>query len=56
MRAQLLARPSVATTSAARLGHIVVIENDVFLAWSPYTARLVEMLAGVLYGGADRGR
>jgi iron complex transport system substrate-binding protein len=56
VRAQLLARPAVATTSAARLGHVVVIENDVFYAMSPYTAQLVETLAGVLYGGANRGR
>lgn len=56
VREQLLARPAVATTSAARLGHVVVIENDVFYAWSPYTARLVETLARVLYGEADRGR
>jgi iron complex transport system substrate-binding protein len=56
VRAQLLARPSVATTSAVRQGHVVVIENDVFYPMSPYTSRLVGTLAGVLYGGANRGR
>lgn len=56
VRAQLLARPAVAATSAARLGRVVVIDNDVFYAMSPYTSRLVDMLAKVLYGGADRGR
>jgi iron complex transport system substrate-binding protein len=52
-RAALLARPAIAVTSAARLGHVVAIEDDVFLPMSPYTARLVELLAGLFYGNLD---
>lgn len=55
VRAALMARPSIAATSAARHGHVVVIENDVFLPMSPYTARLVELLADVFYGQAHEG-
>ncbi len=51
-RTALLARPAIAATSAARAGHVVVIEDDVFLPMSPYTARLVEVLATLFYGGA----
>jgi iron complex transport system substrate-binding protein len=51
VRANLVARPSIAATSAAAHGHVVVIENDVFLPMSPYTARLVDLLSQILYGG-----
>jgi iron complex transport system substrate-binding protein len=49
IRDALLARPAIASTSAARQHHVVVIENDVFLPMSPYTAHLVEVLANLLY-------
>ena len=49
-RASLLARPSIAETDAARLGHIVILDNRVFLPLSPFTSRLVESLSEALYG------
>jgi ABC-type hemin transport system substrate-binding protein len=55
VRAGLLARPAIAATTAARHGHVIVIENDVFLPMSPYTARFVERLADILYGPAHEG-
>jgi iron complex transport system substrate-binding protein len=51
VRAQLAARPSVASTTAARQGHIVVLDNRVFLPLSPFTAELVDALATAFYGG-----
>jgi iron complex transport system substrate-binding protein len=55
IRAQLLARPSVASTTAARNGHIVVLDNRVFLPLSPFTAELVDALSRAFYGeGAER--
>jgi iron complex transport system substrate-binding protein len=48
-RATLLARPSIAETDAARLGHIVVFDNRVFLPLSPFTSALVESLSMALY-------
>jgi ABC-type hemin transport system substrate-binding protein len=53
VQAALLARPAIAATSAARRGQVVVIENDVFLPMSPWTSRLVDRLAGILYGASD---
>jgi iron complex transport system substrate-binding protein len=49
-RASMLSRPSIAETDAARLGHIVVLDNRVFLPLSPFTSRLVESLSIALYG------
>jgi iron complex transport system substrate-binding protein len=51
-RASLLARPSIAETDAARLGHIVILDNRVFLPLSPFTSALVESLSQALYGRA----
>jgi iron complex transport system substrate-binding protein len=51
VRAQLIAMPAVASTTAARLGHIVVLDNSVFLPLSPFTAELVDALATAFYGG-----
>jgi iron complex transport system substrate-binding protein len=56
IRARLLARPAVAQTSAARNGRIVVITNDIFLPMSPFTPRLVERLADILYGEGSNAR
>ena len=50
VRAQLLARPAVAATSAAKHGRIIVLDSRVFLPLSPLTTRLVEALAEALYG------
>jgi ABC-type hemin transport system substrate-binding protein len=52
VRARLLANPAIAATAAAARGRIVVLENPVFLPLSPFAARLVDALAGALYGGA----
>jgi iron complex transport system substrate-binding protein len=51
VRAQLIAMPSVASTTAARAGHIVVLDNNVFLPLSPFATELVDALATALYGG-----
>jgi iron complex transport system substrate-binding protein len=50
VRARLLAHPAIGTTTAARRGQIVVLENHVFLPLSPFTAELVEALADAFYG------
>ena len=52
-RTSMLARPSIASTDAARLGHIVVLDNRLFLPLSPFTAHLVEALSQALYGGTS---
>jgi len=53
VRATLLARPSIAATTAARRGQVVVFENHVFRPLSPFASHLVEALADALYGGAS---
>jgi iron complex transport system substrate-binding protein len=50
VRARLLENPSIAATSAARSGHIVVLEYRVFLPLSPQTSHLVTALAEGVYG------
>jgi iron complex transport system substrate-binding protein len=49
----LLADPAISLTQAARNGHIVVLENNVFLPMSPYTRLLVKAIADALYGGPN---
>jgi len=51
VRARILAHPAMAATSAARHGRIVVLEHQLFLPLSPFTARFVEALAEAFYGG-----
>jgi iron complex transport system substrate-binding protein len=52
---RLLNDPAISITQAARNGHIVVIENHVFLPMSPFTSVFVEAIASAIYGGpADR--
>lgn len=53
VRARLLTHPAIAATTAASRGHIVVLENHVFLPLSPFTTQLVEALAEALYGGTS---
>lgn len=48
-RARLLARPSIAATTAAQRGQVVVLDYRVFLPLSPFTTRFVEALAELLY-------
>jgi len=43
-------RTDATETDAARLGHIVILDNRVFLPLSPFTSRLVETLSRALYG------
>jgi iron complex transport system substrate-binding protein len=50
VRAQTLERPAIAATDAARNGHIIVLDNRVFLPLSPFTSNLVTALAVALYG------
>ena len=50
VRRRLLANPAIAGTIAAQRGHLVVLEHQLFLPLSPYTARLVEALADAFYG------
>lgn len=53
--AQLLADPAISLTQAARDGHIVVLENHVFLPMSPYTTLLVRAMANAIYGDSGSG-
>lgn len=50
--ASLLADPAISLTQAARNGHIIVLENHVFLPMSPYTKLLVQAMAEAIYGDA----
>lgn len=49
-RARLLARPSIAATTAAKLGQIAIFEYRVFLPLSPSVATFVDELSRTLYG------
>ena len=51
-RAQMLANPAIAVTRAAKDGHVIVLEHQIFQPLSPFTAQLVEALSEALYGGA----
>lgn len=48
--AKLLNDPAISLTQAARNGHIVVLENNVFLPMSPYTTLIVRAMAEAIYG------
>jgi iron complex transport system substrate-binding protein len=48
--AKLQADPAMSLTQAARNGHIVVFEYNVFLPLSPFTRLLVTAMAEALYG------
>lgn len=50
VRRRLLESPAIASTAAARLGQVVVLEQRVFLPMSPFTTELVEALADAFYG------
>lgn len=50
--ANLLADPAIALTPAAQNGHVLVLDDRVFLPNSPFVTRLVKALAEALY--ADR--
>ena len=46
---KLLRDPAISLTQAARNGHIVVLENHVFLPMSPYSTLLVQAMAEAIY-------
>jgi len=46
---RLLDDPAIAQTTAARQGHVVVFDNNVFLPLSPYTTLLIGALGDVIY-------
>jgi iron complex transport system substrate-binding protein len=48
--ARLQADPAISLTQAARNGHIVVFEYNIFLPLSPFTRLLVTAMAEALYG------
>jgi iron complex transport system substrate-binding protein len=50
MLATLMADPAIAVTQAARDGHILVFEFNVFLPTSPFTTLLVTAMAEAIYG------
>jgi iron complex transport system substrate-binding protein len=50
MLAKLMADPAIALTQAAKNGHIVVIENRVFLPMSPFTSVFVQAIASAVCG------
>jgi iron complex transport system substrate-binding protein len=52
IKTQLLADPAISLTQAARDDHIVVLDNRIFLAKSPYAALLVQAIAEALYASA----
>jgi iron complex transport system substrate-binding protein len=52
---QLLKDPAIALTKAAKNGHVLVLENHVFLPMSPYSTLLVEAMANALYGSRMPG-
>lgn len=57
VRARLLERPTIASTTAGRLGQVIVFEYRVFLPLSPLSARFADALSQALYAGtADRLR
>jgi iron complex transport system substrate-binding protein len=50
VRQRLLASPAIAATAAAEHGQILVLENNVFLPLSPFTAAFVDALSLAFYG------
>lgn len=48
--AKLMSDPAIALTQAARNGHIVAVDNRVFLPMSPYTSTFVQLIAETIYG------
>jgi len=45
-----LADPAIAVTKAAHNGRILVLENEIVVPMSPFSARFVTTLADALYG------
>jgi iron complex transport system substrate-binding protein len=53
--ATLMSDPAISLTQAGRNGHIVVLDNRVFLPMSPYTSIFVQAIAEAIYGGEPAG-
>jgi iron complex transport system substrate-binding protein len=53
--ATLMSDPAISLTQAARTGHIVVIDNRVFLPMSPYTSIFIQAIAEAIYGREHAG-
>jgi iron complex transport system substrate-binding protein len=53
--ATLMSDPAISLTQAGRNGHIVVLDNRVFLPMSPYTSIFVQAIAEAIYGGKHAG-
>jgi iron complex transport system substrate-binding protein len=53
--AALMSDPAISSTQAARNGHIVVVDNRVFLPMSPYTSIFVRAIADAIYGREPAG-
>ena len=53
--ATLMSDPAISLTQAARNGHIIVLDNRVFLPMSPYTSIFVQAIAEAIYGREPRG-
>jgi len=53
--ATLMSDPAISLTQAARNGHIVVLDNRVFLPMSPYTSIFVQAIADAIYGREPAG-
>lgn len=53
--AGLISDPAISLTQAARNGHIVVVDNRVFLPMSPYTSIFVQAIADAIYGREPAG-
>jgi iron complex transport system substrate-binding protein len=47
---KLMSDPAIALTQAARNGHIVAVDNRVFLPMSPFTSTFVQLIAEAIYG------
>ena len=54
--AKLMSDPAIALTQAARNGHIVAVDNRVFLPMSPYTSTFVQLIAEAIYGSPSDKR
>jgi iron complex transport system substrate-binding protein len=46
----LMADPAISLTQAARNGHILVLEDHIFLPMSPFTTLIVRAMAEAIYG------
>jgi iron complex transport system substrate-binding protein len=53
---QLMTDPAISLTKAVRSGHILVLENHIFLPLSPYTTLLVNAMPDALYGPVRTGQ